>query len=125
MLKARAVEVSVLEGGHMAVQPPTQRSGGRALWWAGWGLAAAGGTLAGLSNGPLANDTNWQRHECDRPELGVLLPCKKLNKGALWVGMGLAGAGIAMAILGRPMQRAALAFVPMRGGGAVFRRIAF
>ena len=124
-LKAPAVEFSVVGARYVVVQPPTQRSGGRALWYAGWSLAAAGGTLAALSNGPLANDTTIQRHECDRPEIGFLLPCKELNKGAMWVGIGLAGAGIAMAILGKPTQRAALTFTPMQGGGAVFRRVTF
>ena len=110
----------------MPLQPATQRvvTSGRALFWAGLAVAAGGGVLAALSNSALAKTERYD--SCFNGDCfsGTYT---EMNRAALWAGIGAAGAGITMAIIGRRQQsrQAITSVVPVPGGVAVFRRIGF
>ena len=77
--------------------------------------------LTALSNNVLGDYPEYvQIHECEQ------FGCKKeLNRGVFWSGIVLAGGGVVMAIIGKARERRSVGFVPMRGGGAVFRTVRF
>ena len=85
-------------------------------------MVAGGGVIAALSNNALGRPTSEQRREC---EMYSHIKCTELSPGTLWAGIGVAGAGVTLAILGKARQRSAVTFVPMPGGAAIFRRISF
>ena len=49
----------------------------------------------------------------------------KSNTRLLWLGIGIAGAGAIMVMLGKARQQSVLTLVPMPGGVAVLRQVTF
>ena len=127
----------------LALQPTTQRGGERVFWWPGLAMAAGGGVLAVLSatvwkkyDFTTLGENSWVPQACRAFDAGNVNdpdgwlagrcpPFKKTNRALLWTGIGVAGAGIILAMRGNARQRSAVTFVPMPGGAAVFRRITF
>ena len=119
------VESAIRAASGVGWQPMT-RPGGGALIWTGVVMVAGGGVLAALSDNALAtrdvSAAGPYPGDCDYiPELD----CTVMNQGTLWLGIGLAGAGAAMAIVGKARQSRSITFVPTPGGAAVFRRFSF
>lgn len=124
-LASGIVDSAIRAASGMGWQPMTQPGGG-ALIWTGVVMVVGGGVLAGLSDNALAikdvSAAGFYPGDCDYvPELD----CTKMNQGTLWLGIGLAGAGAAMAIVGKARQSRSITFVPTPGGAAVFRRFSF
>ena len=126
-----------------ALQPTTQPGGGTALWWTGWAMVAGGGTLAALSgsifkkydSGALARVDPDLRSDCIAHDQGLFpfssfvesncARFRKPNRALLWSGIAIAGTGIGLALVGKSRQRSSVTFVPLPGGAAVFRSVAF
>ena len=90
-------------------------------------MVAGGASLAAMSNNVLKVEDHSgaiYSGECVI-YFDPSFECTSMNKGALWVGIGMAGVGAWMAAVGRARQNSSVSFVPMSGGGAVFRRIVF
>lgn len=116
---------------HLELQPTTQAGGGKALWWTGWAMAASGGVLAALSQ------TALREHDFTGEPGITAMDCfgdytspycsqfVTSNRGVLWLGVGLAGTGVTMAILGKARQRSTMTFMPTTGGIALFRHVTF
>ena len=111
----------------MELQPTTQRETrvGSGLFWTGVIVAVSGSAVAALSDSVFATRTRIAAG-CDGSFCFSARELTSRNETALVGGVALAGVGVTLAMIGlRRQQRQAIAFVPMRGGGAVFRRIEF
>ena len=120
----------------VALQPTTQAGGGRILSRTGWAMVAGGGVLAALSTTDVLKTYDFSNAldiytpgDCHGLDAG-LFPAspavrsycdsfKKTNRGALWTGVGLAGAGITLALMGKGRPQSPFPPTQRSGGGKV------
>jgi hypothetical protein len=118
--RRQAMEVGQGQGVPTAVP-----GGGRGMVWGGLALAGAGATLAILAGTAM-------KSEGDAYDVCMFLfgdsdicaDTKETNKGLLWTGIGMAGAGATLATIGAT-RSSATSLVRVRRGLALQHKVSF